>query len=135
VLQSSTFVPPLGLIQIKLPIAWAAILPDPPVISLKGSWTTDQLSYTFTLDKLSDPKNYLLKIVSNFAWPNRNSITIQMLKLLNPSIDKTDIFQAQTFYDNSALDQTDPADDSLRFAYLSFASGVTVGSFSQEPTN
>lgn len=77
ILQSSTFVPPSGLIQIRMPKEWAVILPSSSLqISLKGSWTSDQLAYTYSIDDKTSLDHSYLNIVNSFSWPSRNSLTI-----------------------------------------------------------
>jgi hypothetical protein len=42
-----------------MPVAWASVVSSAITIAkLSGSWSSDALSYTYTIDTSSDPNNY-----------------------------------------------------------------------------
>lgn len=76
-----------------MPKEWASVVTNSITLAkLSASWTSDALSYTYTIDSSSDFNNYLLKIKNQFTWPQGGSLTLLMLKLRNPSFESTKIF-------------------------------------------
>ncbi|CAD8140771.1 unnamed protein product [Paramecium octaurelia] len=136
VIQNSYRVPASGEIVLKMPKEWASVVTNSITLAkLSASWTSDALSYTYSIDSSTDINNYLLRIKNQFTWPQGGSLTLLMLKLKNPSFESTKIFQAQTYYDNVLLDQTDPLDSSLKFTYKPAVPSLTINNFIMEPAN
>jgi hypothetical protein len=122
-LQTSTTLPPLGIIKLLIPNEFAAIIPASPSKqvpdTITGSWTLNSLSYTVTYDAGAPyaPTYTALVITPNFQWPAKTTLYISYKSLINPNIANTIPFQAFTVYDGTKLDQTDPADTSLKMFY------------------
>lgn len=59
----------------------------------------------------------VLTIDINFEWPAKASLYVTYNGIINPNVDKTNIFQVYTEYDSKVLDQTDATDQSLTITY------------------
>lgn len=85
-MQSTNQVPLSGQLVLKMPIAWAqAVTISFSIAQLTASWTSESLTYSYTVDKVSDSDNYLLIIKNQFVWPAGGSLNLLMLKLTNPT--------------------------------------------------
>lgn len=53
-----------------MPKEWASVVSNAITLAkLTPSWTSDALSYTYSIDSSSDSNNYLLIISNGFTWP------------------------------------------------------------------
>ena len=75
---------------------------------MTGSFTLSSLEYTVA--KISSTNNEIIQITTNFEWPGKTAIYVQIDGLTNPLINETGIFSAVTSYDSVSIDQTDPVD-------------------------
>lgn len=87
------------------PPEWKDIITRPTniVSKLTGSFSSDTLSYTESYN----PVTGILMLKTDFKWPGKESLFIQINDLVNPDARETSSFGVYTEYDGRKIDMTD----------------------------
>lgn len=124
--------PQKGLVVLEFPSDWAVILSSSQQLSrLGGSFSNSVLTQSNSYDS----SLRRLTVTIDFQWPVGTTLTLELDALTNPTVSKTGIFKAFSYYDSVLLDSTDTTDSTLVYSYSTYTNSLSVNSASFAPSN